>query len=1004
MFDYRITFGAPWFLLLLAGLPLVWWFSYRRLAALGPVRRWVAILLRSLVLSAFILALAEIQAVRISERLTVIYLLDQSLSIPVADRQQMIRYVNAAIREHRRGEDRAGVIVFGKDAAIEIPPFEDDIQVPMLVESMLDPEHTNLEAALRLAQASFPEDSARRIVIVSDGNETLGDSLAQARALAGAGVGIDVVPVRYENQGEVIVERVATPNDVRRGEPFDLKVVLNNPQDPGREAREVSGRLVVRKRLGEQSVVVSEETVRLPPGKQVFSVRQEADDAGFYVYEATFTPDRREDDAMLQNNRATAFAHVRGRGQVLLIESYEQRGQYDRLVQGLRNQNIEVVVRPSDQAFDTLADLQQYDTIVLANVPRDHLTDGHIDMLVRNTQQLGAGLIMLGAPHSFGAGGWANTELERAMPVDFQIKNAKIVPQGALAMIFHATEMAQGNYWQKIIAREALNALGALDYCGVIHYGNMSGRTEWLWKPGMAQVGNRRREMLSRLGRMDPGDMPEFDPGMVMALNSLQALPGAAVKHMIIISDGDAARPNGKTVTALQQARITVSTVAVATHGGPDQKRLRDIALATGGKFYNVTNANALPRIFQREARKIAKPLVHENNAGIQPNVRFPHEMISGVERFPPITGYVLTTRKENPLVEVSVVAPEPADPRNTTLLASWTYGLGKAVAFTTDAGARYTSRWTGWEDYDKLFGQIVRWSMRPVDEAGKFIVASDVQDEQVQVVVTALDKDDEFLNFLDMTGTVVGPDLKPVPMKMEQTAPGRYVGTFPADDAGSYFMMVSPGAGRAPIRTGIDVPYSDEFRTRATNESLLKQAAELPPKGGSPGRVIEAPPGPDETRGLLAVNSFRHDLPRARHTQDAWFYLVLIGSCLFFFDVFIRRVQVGFAWVPMLAGRARDKLLGRQPAPPEPPTMERLRSRKAEVGSQLEQLRASTRFEASPGTPADLKALEAPEAGAAPPAAPQAPTIGPQEQQESYTERLLKAKKKAWDEKNPGK
>ncbi len=316
----------------------------------------------------------------------------------------------------------------------------------------------------------------------------------------------------------------------------------------------MSGRLVVRKRLGEQSVVVSEETVWLPPGKQVFSVRQEADDAGFYVYEATFTPDRREDDAMLQNNRATAFAHVRGRGQVLLIESYEQRGQYDRLVQGLRNQNIEVVVRPSDQAFDTLADLQQYDTIVLANVPRDHLTDGHIDMLVRNTQQLGAGLIMLGAPHSFGAGGWANTELERAMPVDFQIKNAKIVPQGALAMIFHATEMAQGNYWQKIIAREALNALGALD-CGVIHYGNTSGRTEWPWKPGYGPGRQPAGGNALRLGRMDPGDMPEFDPGCRRA--QLAAGPARrAVKHMIIISDGDAARPNGKTVIAAAHHRL----------------------------------------------------------------------------------------------------------------------------------------------------------------------------------------------------------------------------------------------------------------------------------------------------------------------------------------------------------------------------------------------------------------------------------------------------------------
>ena len=47
-------------------------------------------------------------------------------------------------------------------------------------------------------------------------------------------------------------------------------------------------------------------------------------------------------------------------------------------------------------------------------------------MTICNTQQMGSGLVMLGGPNSFGAGGWTNTELEKAMPVDFQIDNAKV--------------------------------------------------------------------------------------------------------------------------------------------------------------------------------------------------------------------------------------------------------------------------------------------------------------------------------------------------------------------------------------------------------------------------------------------------------------------------------------------------------------------------------------------------------------------------------------------------
>lgn len=999
MLKYSISFESPWYLLLLVLVPILWWFSFRRMGVLGPWRRWFAMGLRTVVLVLLILAMAGIQMVHTSDRLTVIYLLDQSLSIPAEQRRAMILYVNAAIERHREHLDRAGVIVFGRDAAIEIPPFDDDVKMPLLVESLLDPEHTNLAGAMRLAQASFPEDAAKRIVVVSDGNENIGDAVEQAQGLAGAGVGIDVVPVRFDRQGEVIVERVTIPNDIRRGQPFDMKIVVTNTKTAeGDDSGQVSGRLVIRQRVGDDAQVISDEVVQLPPGKRVYTVRQQIDAPSFYTYEAEFVPQRPEDDTMRQNNQATTFTHVRGKGQVLLIEDFQGPGQHERFVQALRQRNLEVTMRTSDQAFTGLAELQQFDTVLLANVPREHFTDEQIQMLVRNTQQMGAGLVMLGGPNSFGAGGWSNTELEKAMPLDFQIKSAKVVPRGALAMMMHACEIPEGNHWQKVIAHEALKALGERDYCGVVHW---MGNEQWLWG-GLRVVGGNRQQMLARLDKMTPGDMPDFDPAMVMAQKEFARIQDAAIKHMIIISDGDPTPPSRGVITALVNLRVTVSTVAVGAHGPAESRVLDNLAKATGGKFYKVNNPKALPRIFQREARRVAQPLVFETKAGVRPEVRFPHEMLSGIEGAMPLThGFVMTTVKENPLVEVSLISPQPANEKNSTILASWTYGLGKTVAFTTDCGARWASPWTGWENYDKFFGQVVGWSMRPVGDEGNFVMATEVEDGQVRLVVTALDKDDEFLNFLDMSGTVIGPNLEPVPMKVQQTAPGRYEGTFPARDSGSYFLLVSPGAGKAPIRTGVSVPYSDEFRAKPTNEPLLEQLAALTPQGGDPGKLVPAPDDPDQIEPMLAVNSFRHDLPKATSSQDIWFHLVFLAGCLFFFDVFVRRVQVSFAWVPPLAGRLRDRILRRSPQAPQPEMIERLRSRKAEVSQQVDQLRASTRFEPAEQSAAAPVAVEELEEPAEPRAAPRRaePGLAPDQEEESYTARLLKAKKKVWKE-----
>ena len=1023
MFDFGISFDSVWYLSLLALLPLLWWLSFRSLTGLGRVRRIVALTLRSLVLILIIAALAEMQWIRRSDRLTVIYLLDQSLSVPESQRREMVEFVNQSIRDHRDANrrDRFGVIVFGRDAPVEIPPIDDFVEVPSPLDSVVDAEFTDLSGAMEKALAIFPHDAAKRVVIVTDGNQNLGDARQQSRILIERGVSIDVVPIFLRARGEIAVEKITLPSDVRRSQPFELRTVLHNAVDPDEsDPADISGTLKITRRAGPHVEVVAEQHVTVPPGKTVLTSLQEIKEPDFYTYEARFVPDDPADDAMPQNNRATTFTHVRGRGHVLLIEDWAHRGDFDYFVDRLRKEDLEVTVQASNQLFSSLAELQRYDTVVLANVPRSsgedadtisHFSDEQISWLVRNTQQMGSGLVMIGGENAFGAGGWTNTELEKAMPVDFQIKNAKVAPVGALAMIMHAGEMPRGNYWQKVVAREALKALGHQDYCGLVHWG--TGGDSWLWgqgKGGMLKVGAHRKGMLSFLDRMTPGDMPQFDPAMKMAHKGLMNVRNAANRHMIIISDGDPSPASRGTLQALAQDKIKVTTVAVGSHGTVGHREMQKIARATGGKYYVVKNARALPRIYQREARRVSRSLVYQDRNGLTPIVVDQHEIIQGLEgQIPPFTGFVLTTIKDNPLVEVPLVSPRPAGVENSidnrTLLATWTYGLGKVVALTTDAGHRWASDWRAWDGYDKLFGQIVRWSMRPVGDTGRFTVATDVRDGKTRIVVTALDKDDEFLNFLNLSGMVVGPDMQPADVQFRQTAPGRYLAEIDSEAAGSYFVTIMPGAGQAPIRTGVNVAYSDEFRRRETNQALLTEIAAMKPKGGAPGQLAAtAEASIDWTALAASMNPFRRDLPRATAGQDAWFLLVLLAACLFFFDVFIRRVHVSFAWLGPWLADLRDKVLRREPVPVEVATMSRLQSRKAEVVAEIAHRRATSRFELADDTDVDEDVLDTTTGGsAAPPArataAPSRQNLEPDREEDSYTSRLLKAKKKAQKE-----
>jgi hypothetical protein len=306
------------------------------------------------------------------------------------------------------------------------------------------------------------------------------------------------------------------------------------------------------------------------------------------------------------------------------------------------------------------------------------------------------------------------------------------------------------------------------------------------------------------------------------------------------------------------------------------------------------------------------------------------------------------------------------------------------------------------WDGYDKFFSQMVRWAMRPTGDTGNYTVATDVRDGKTEVVVTAMDAEDQFLNNQAMTAAAVSPDMKTVPIPIEQVAPGRYVGSFPSEMAGSYLIVVNPGAGVAPIRTGVNVGYSPEYRDNETNTALLNSLAKIT-AGKVEGDFVEAGLAALALAETIEQNPFRRDLPPAITNRSIWPWLVVLGSCLFWGDVFVRRVQLNFEWLAVAIGRARDYLLGRQREAPAPETMGRLRSRKREIGQQIEDRRAAARFEIAEGSSVSAPPpVERPTGVEKPPSAPELKPDAPEA--ESYTERLLKAKKQVWRDRNEEK
>ncbi len=482
---------------------------------------------------------------------------------------------------------------------------------------------------------------------------------------------MNVLPVEYFYDREVLVEKVMIPPDVKKGEKVNINVVI-------RASEPTRGTLQIVQKADNASAPApgneQPQPVELDRGVNVFTLKQLINEPNFYTFSAEFNPEKGSGDRRAINNKAEGFTHARGKAQVLLIEG--TAGEHAELVKALREKEIEVkvLVAPridgsggvgGDPLPIDLAQLQPYDSVILANVPKEAFTETQHQLLASNCHDMGAGLVMLGGPDSFGAGGWMNTPVEKALPVDMQIKALKVQGIGAMVLIMHASEIAEGNYWQKVVAKAAISSLSSYDYAGMLHW---EGQEAWLFT--LRAIGTGRGSMLRAVDRMTPGDMPDFDPSLQMAMKGLNGVKDAMSKHIVIISDGDPTPPSNRVISQLAASKITVTAVLTAAHGNDPgaMSIMRNLALRTKGRFYNVTNPRALPRIYQKEARSISRPLIFEQGTPWLPKLNYPiTEPIMGLpEQLPAITGLVLTSPKENELVEIPLrlsAAGRPGQP-----------------------------------------------------------------------------------------------------------------------------------------------------------------------------------------------------------------------------------------------------------------------------------------------------------------------------------------------------
>ncbi len=817
----RVAFEHPRLLLLVPiALAICGLVLRRSLVESTPARQLLHLGLRTLFLSALIVALAGPSAERPPMGRSVVALVDLSASVTEASRRLVIEHLEA-VRRARGPDDRLAILGFGAHPRRAELPDDAPASAPLVLPSGLevDAEATDLESALRLAEALLSPGRTPSLLLYSDGNETTGHALSLLDELAQRGITIDAVPARADERPEILVRSLGLPKGIHAGARFEVTAELYS--------RVAQRAVVTLYRDDFVNPLDGRRELDVPAGRSVQRWKSEVPSGGLVTYSVRLSGPLA--DQIAENNRVDAVTVVRGDPRVLLVEG---GGGSRPLADALAREHISVDVRAPSALPADRAELEPFDLVMLSDVAAGEVGPAQVGALEAYVEG-GGGFLFLGGENA--TEGWTGTRLEKLLPVRFEKERRKEEAQLALILAIDRSGSmeAEGRLeLAKAAAKATAEQLGPDDLIGVIAFDSVAQPLVRLQR-----AANRLR-ISTDISRLRAGGGTAILPALREAFAALDAAH-AKVKHVILLTDGQALYDGiPEQVREMVEHKITISAVGVG--GEADRSLLTTIAQRGQGRFYFTKDADGVPKIFLTETNEIARRSLVEETTKVR--IVKAAELFAGtaVESAPALGGYVAVRMKPGGELLLAAAKGDP-------LLARRRDGLGQAAIWTSDAKNRWATDWLRWAGFSRFFAQLVRSTMRPALAGdGGYPTSIELDPPMARVIVDATGPDDRFVSGLEGTVERVEPGaIRGGPSSARQTlvevAPGRYQAELRVDQAGPQLLRTvlrRDGAEISRSMTAISPPPSREHSAAPPDLALLESLG-----SATGGRLDPSPP-----------------------------------------------------------------------------------------------------------------------------------------------------------------
>ncbi|MCQ2520844.1 MAG: VWA domain-containing protein [Lachnospiraceae bacterium] len=788
---------------------------------------------------------------------------------------EMENYI-ADMVEKMPANNQYGIVCFGKDAKVE--QFLTEKHSVGGFMSSVDANATDLEDAIYRGAAMLPSDAAGRIVLLTDGKQTMGNIENTVSMIQSSN--IELLCLLYENTTsaqDAYIDDVETPSYLHPGDEYTITVTVNsNYETPATlyvYAMDEKGQKILP--------ATDSREVNLSVGTNRFAFTRVAglDSAENFVVEVEALGDGCE-----QNDGYMSSCSVEAAPKTLVILGNTVDGIAFRKVLDAAGADYEMV--EAKAAPKTMADFLNYKEIILDNVFIYDLPDAFLDKVESYVKDYGGGLICVGGEQSYAMGGYRNTVLEDVLPVQMEIDGTLDVVKTAMVFVVdHSGSMstyddgARATYLDVAITAtiEAISVMRASDYVGVLSFDD--GNT---WNVPLQLVGDGKAA-IEGVKTITDGGGTVIDPALQDAFEALNNID-AAVKHVVLLTDGYGeyydVKDYQQTLDKYIQSGITLSTVSIGDWS--DEQLMESMANYVGGRYYHATAASNVPKIFTQEVFLSGDSYIQNGNFVVTPTGS--SEITDGLfpNGWPTLFGYINTKAKPG---SRKLLISDQNDP----LLTVWQYGLGITCAFASDTEGLWTGGYSSEDDYALLWKRITDYCAG-VSGLGEDTLRVEQEGSQTKITYHA----NEYTGQTSVTAYYVDQKGEVQEIKLYATAPGVYESYVETAKTGVYQFNVRRSEGDEVINAvtaSTVVQYADEYRFENTNDAckifVQKNGAMITEKD----------------------NVWKTRVESVREKTDLTNILMIAALVLFVIDVALRRLQITpgrrkkASYVPAMAG-----------------------------------------------------------------------------------------------------